>query len=171
MQIIGIVAVDSRMGIGYKNGLLFYNKSEMQHFKRATIGHAVLMGRKTFDSIGKALPNRLNLVLSRGNIQAPKIYTFKDIRKAVIMAYALKHTKLFVIGGSSIYQQTQKYWHELILTRYKAKSVQCDSWFEFDQRNLKLDRAIPSVDGHYNIEYYKRVRNKNGDTLYNASPF
>lgn len=170
MQIIGIVAVDSQMGIGYKNELLFHNKSEMQHFRKTTTGHAILMGRKTFESIGRALPNRLNLVLSRGNIKAPKTYTFKDMRKAVIMAHALRYTKLFVVGGSSIYRQTQKYWHELILTRYKAKGAQCDRWFNFNESDFKLEKVITSVDGHYGIEYYKRVFNKNGDTLYNVPP-
>ena len=69
-----IVAVSSNWGIGYQNQLLFRVKGDMKHFKDLTKSHSVLMGRKTFTSIGKPLPNRTNYILTKQQIHIPNTH-------------------------------------------------------------------------------------------------
>lgn len=121
-----IVAADSNMGIGIKNTLPWKLPEDMAHFKRTTSGHAVIMGRKTFDSIGKALPNRRNIVISRN----PE-WRHEGVECAHTLEQALQLVEgsdAFVIGGTQIYQQALPFADKLIVTEIHRR-FDCDAYF------------------------------------------
>lgn len=116
MKITAIAVMSNNGAIGKDNQLLWHLPKDLQRFKKLTTGHHVLMGRKTFESIGKALPNRTNLVVSRTPFFAPNVQSFTEIHAAVAFAEYCGETELFVIGGAEIYAQTCHLWSNIYLT-------------------------------------------------------
>lgn len=97
-----IVAMDSKRGIGKDNQLLWHISADLKHFKQLTQGHTVIMGRKCFESIGKILPNRRNIICSRNpNFKAPGADIAISLTQAMELAKDDKN--IFIIGGSEIY--------------------------------------------------------------------
>ena len=90
--------------IGKANALAWNIPEDLQHFKRLTTGHPVIMGRLTFESIGRPLPNRVNIVLSRTQLDIPGVHVCKSFQQAIDLAHA-HHQKVFVIGGVRVYEQ------------------------------------------------------------------
>ncbi|HEX3253211.1 MAG TPA: dihydrofolate reductase [Pyrinomonadaceae bacterium] len=103
-MIIGIAAVDRKGAIGKGGKLPWHYAADMKFFRETTTGHAVVMGRKTWLTIGKPLKNRLNIVLSRDSSIEPQesLVVFGDIDSALSFSNSLT-TDLFVIGGAQIY--------------------------------------------------------------------
>jgi dihydrofolate reductase len=104
-MIIGIVAVAENFAIGKDGKLPWHYSSDLKFFKQTTSGNAIVMGRKTFDSIGKALPNRLNIVLSRNSqIAENNVFSAKS-KDEVLSLNQYLNCDLFIIGGASIYAE------------------------------------------------------------------
>lgn len=140
MKVIAIVAVDVNLAIGYNNELLFKSKQDMKHFKETTTGHTVIMGRKTFESIGRALPNRTNIVLSKDKefIKAfnKKSLLVTDSEPSELLKtikQADPNTTVFIIGGAQIYELFKEFTDEVMLT--------------------KLEHEFELADSHYQIPY------------------
>lgn len=126
MKIIAIAATDLAGAIGNDNRLLFNCKTDMQHFYRKTRGNAVLMGRKTFESIGKPLEERTNIILSKSpDFEAKGCIVANDLQSVLSMQFET----LFVIGGAEIYAQTVPLWNELILTVFDEIALKADAYF------------------------------------------
>ena len=104
-MIIGIAAVDRKGAIGKGGKLPWHYSADMKFFRETTTGHAVVMGRKTWLTIGKPLKNRLNIVLSRDSSIEPQesLLVFTDIESVISFSASLT-TDLFVIGGAQIYE-------------------------------------------------------------------
>lgn len=104
MKISLIVAVDEQNGIGKNNQLPWHLPADLKHFKTLTTGHSIIMGRKTFDSIGKALPNRTNIVISRQDDYSAE---GAEVVSSLQHAYDLcqDDNEAFVIGGAQIFEQ------------------------------------------------------------------
>ncbi len=99
-----IVAMARNRAIGKDNRLPWHFPEDMQHFKRRTTGSTVIMGRKTYESIGKPLPNRENFVISRTKREdAPHLRFFDSIESALD---AIQTDDAYIIGGSELYRQT-----------------------------------------------------------------
>ena len=123
-----IVAIARDRGIGYQNKLLVHLPPDLKHFKSITSGHAIIMGQNTFESIGKALPNRENIILSLDkNFKAEACQVFDNLESALEYAKQSEQTKnpehpeAFFIGGASIYQQAMKYADKLYITLIDAQ--------------------------------------------------
>ena len=117
-MIYHVVAVAENSVIGNDNKLPWHFSSDLKFFKNLTTGHTVVMGRKTFDSIGKALPNRENIVISRVAHAPVAGVTF-----VTSAGEALKKAQkgdTFIIGGASIYQETRGFLDGVYLTRIHA---------------------------------------------------
>lgn len=128
-----ILAVDENWGIGKDNEMLFHLKKDLKHFKEITIGNIVIMGRNTYESIGQALPNRENIVLTRNpDYEAKNVKVFNN--PADILFY-IKNSKkeVFVIGGSQIVDIFLPYIDEAIITKIKAKKDADTYLHNFDQ--------------------------------------
>ncbi|HLA95512.1 MAG TPA: dihydrofolate reductase [Pyrinomonadaceae bacterium] len=106
MAIIGIVAIAKNFAIGKDGKLPWHYSADLKHFKETTTGHAVVMGSNTWRSIGKPLPNRLNIVLSRSaQIDTGNDLIFLRSEKEAIDLAAYLKCDLFVIGGSKTYAE------------------------------------------------------------------
>jgi dihydrofolate reductase len=116
-MIIGIAAVDRKGAIGKGGKLPWHYSADMKFFRETTTGHAVVMGRKTWLTIGKPLKNRLNIVLSRDSSIEPQesLVVFSDIESALSFSRSLR-TDLFVIGGAQIYEAFLPHIEKWIIT-------------------------------------------------------
>ena len=111
-----IVAIAQNGTIGDKNSLLWHIKEDMRFFRTTTSGHAVIMGRKTFESLGsKPLPKRTNIVITRQDIVFEGALTAHSLEEAIRMADG--DEEIFVIGGAQIYAEALKVADRLYITR------------------------------------------------------
>jgi len=138
---LALIAAVARNGvIGRDNQLLWRIKSDLQHFRRQTIGRPVLMGRKTFDSIGQPLPARLTIVITRDeSFQAEGVLTASSIDEGVKLAErsasaSINAERVMVAGGGEIYAQTINRAARLFITEVDIE-VEGDAFFP------KIDRA------------------------------
>lgn len=116
-----ISAVSSNGVIGIDNKLPFYYPEDLKHFKQCTINSTVIMGRKTFESIGKPLPNRKNIVITTSNHFLDRypnsvITVYSNLQYAIESEVGQGNNNLWLIGGASIYQEGMKYAEEIHLT-------------------------------------------------------
>ena len=123
-----IVAIAENGTIGDKNSLLWHIKEDMRFFRTTTSGHAVIMGRKTFESLPKgALPNRRNVVLSRSLNALPGAEVFADLASALSTCSA--DEEVYIIGGASIYIQAMPMADRLCLTEIDDITANADAFF------------------------------------------
>ncbi len=126
-EIILIAAMDRNRAIGKNGELPWHLPADLKRFKALTLGQTVLMGRKTFDSIGRVLPGRVNFVLTRDrNWHAEGTEVFFDFKSAL---EACKTAQLWVIGGGEIYAQTLAYAERLEITHVELEVDSGDAWF------------------------------------------
>jgi len=118
MKIILIVA-ESQNGVIGNNGKLPWTlKSDLEHFKKQTQNHTILMGRKCYDSIGRKLPNRTNIILTKNkDLKIDGCEVFTSLENAIEFCKSKNQEKLFIIGGAEIYTQSLKFCDEIIHTR------------------------------------------------------
>ena len=122
-----IVAVAENNVIGYNNALIWHISEDLKYFKRITSGHTIIMGRKTFESIGKPLPNRTNIVISRNAEFKPNdIVVASSLSEAI--SKANPNEECFVIGGGSIYSEAMGLASKLYLTKV-YHSYEGDTFF------------------------------------------
>jgi len=106
MMLTAIAAMSENYTIGKDNQLPWHLPADLKHFKSITVGHPILMGRKTFDSIGKPLPNRMNIIMTRDNeFQADGCHVVSSVDEALDCAKNEQVEEVFVIGGAEIYKQ------------------------------------------------------------------
>ena len=130
-----IVAMGKNREIGADNQLLWYLPKDLKHFKELTSGHPIIMGRKTYESIGKPLPNRTNIVISRKNDWFEEgILIVGSIKEAIKFAKKIDE-KIFIIGGGNIYEQTIDLADQLEITSVDA-TLEADTYFP------KIDEKI-----------------------------
>lgn len=116
-MIASICVVGKNREIGYKNKLLWDIPDDMKHFKNITTGHVVIMGRNTYLSIGKPLPNRFNIVIAQEtDFSAPGCEVVHSISDAINLGKTKTNKDTFIIGGGQIYTQTLPYVEKLYLT-------------------------------------------------------
>lgn len=138
MMLSLIVAMAENRIIGRNNQLPWYLPGDLQYFKRVTMGKPVIMGRKTFESIGRPLPGRANIIVTRNpDYQADNVRVVNDLESARALCAHIGEIdgteEAMVIGGAEIYAQALPQADRLYLTRVHAE-VSGDAWFpEFDE--------------------------------------
>ncbi len=124
MKITLVAALSENGVIGNKEKIPWHIPLELKHFRKLTLGNAILMGRKTFEAIGKTLDERLNIVISNTRkFEGENLITVKNIEEGISVAENLKYQNLFVIGGESVFKQTIDNADELILSFIKGNYV------------------------------------------------
>ncbi|VAW51827.1 Dihydrofolate reductase [hydrothermal vent metagenome] len=133
MMISIIAAMDRNRLIGNKNQLPWHLPADFAHFKSTTMGKPIIMGRKTFESIGKPLPGRANIVLSRNpDIQFEGVTCVNSFENAV--ATVSDAEEIMIIGGSTIYEMLMPKINRMYLT-YVDAEFEGDAWFpEFNKK-------------------------------------
>lgn len=116
ISMISAIAKNNR-AIGKNNALLWHIPEDFEHFKTLTSGHAIIMGENTYKSIGKALPNRTNIVMTLTLDFAPAdCVVVRSIDEALEKARSIEQEEIFICGGASIYRQMITYADRLYLT-------------------------------------------------------
>lgn len=163
-----IIAAIARNGvIGRDNALIWRLKSDLAHFKAATLGKPVVMGRKTFESLGRPLPGRLNIVISRNpTLALPRVVTAPSLEAgmAVARAEALRRQlrEICLIGGADLYRQGLPRADRLVLTHVDA-SPEGDAHFPPIDRSTwtPVSRAAhaagPGDDHAFEVVTYSRT--------------
>ncbi len=157
MTISLIVAVDENNGIGKNNQLPWHLPADLKHFKNLTTGHPIIMGRKTFESIGKALPNRRNIVISR---QAGYTADGADVVSSLQDAFRLCQPaeEVFIIGGAQIFE------HSLVLADVIYLTVihhqfEADTFFpQIDKKEWKEMESISHLPDEKNKYSYTFIK-------------
>lgn len=127
VRVTAIVAMDRNGVIGCDNQLPWHLSTDLQRFKKWTMGHTLVMGRKTYDSIGKPLPGRKTIVLTRNkDLSIPGVQVASDWQGVLELAAAEAH--LFIVGGAEIYRLLLPYCDEVLVTRVLTE-VQGDTYF------------------------------------------
>lgn len=124
-----IAAISEDRGLGKDNRLLFRIPEDMKHFREITKGHVVIMGRKTFESIGRPLPDRTNIVVTRDpEFSAAGCTVLTSLKDAIEYARTLNDPEIFLIGGAQVYQQGIAFAERLYLTVVHA-TPDADAFF------------------------------------------
>lgn len=153
---ISIIAIVGRNNaIGYKNKLLWDIPDDMEHFKKITDKYTVVMGDKTFESIGHALPNRVNVVITRDkNYKANGCKIVYSLDEVLKMSREKKDKEIFIIGGGQIYKLFLPYADKLYLTLVDDKPKNADTFFP-DYSEFK--NVLSEEEKEYNGIKYKFV--------------
>ncbi|GDX55444.1 dihydrofolate reductase [Methylophilaceae bacterium] len=146
-----IVAMSSNRVIGVNNSLPWHLSEDLKHFKTLTTGHTIIMGRKTYESIGKPLPNRRNIVISR-NLNA--FYGGVEVVHSLEDAFstASNDEEVFIIGGSNIYEQSLHLVEHLYITEIK-KSFEGDAFFPEIDKSLWTESARETHTSSDGLEF------------------
>mgnify|MGYP003288763180 FL=1 len=158
-----IVACSENNVIGKDNGLIWRLSNDLKRFKALTTGHAIVMGRKTFESIGRPLPNRRNIILSK-NLEA--MDGCEIMRSADEVQELAKSTdeEFFIIGGGQVYEQFLPFADKLYLTLVHTEAegdtffpaLNRDEWTEVARESFKADEK-----NEFDYEFVDYLRRKN----------
>lgn len=165
MTLSFIVAVSDNNAIGVNNELPWKLPEDLKFFKRTTMGKPVIMGRKTYESLGRPLPGRLNVIISASHFaMLPEgVVKCSSISEAIARAEEEKKDEVFIIGGGKIFEQTMHLADRLYVTRVHANIPSADTFFpDIDHSHWKLVWEEPhnADDKHkydYTFQQYDRI--------------
>ncbi len=140
-----IAAIGKNYELGLNNQLLWHIPNDLKYFKQLTTGKIVVMGRKTYESIGRALPNRENIVLTRQSIKIDNVDVVNDYKKILDLE------DVFIIGGEQIYKLFLPYADNIYLTEI-AENKEADSYFPIFDKSL-YTKEIVKTDSYNDINY------------------
>jgi len=144
--------MDQNRLIGAENGLPWHLPADFKHFKEVTLGKPVLMGRKTFESIGRPLPGRKNIVISRSGFRADGVESVDSIDAGLELVADAE--EVMIIGGANIYEQTISRAEKMYLTHVDA-SCEGDAWFpEINDNDWSvIDQQLVEADEKNNYSF------------------
>jgi dihydrofolate reductase len=153
-----IAAIDKKRGLGKDNKLLFKIPEDLKRFKEITSGHVVIMGRKTYESIGHTLPERTNIVITRDESYVVEggivVHSFE---KALQKGKELEQNEIFIIGGGDIYNQSMDSADKLYLTIVEG-SYDADTFFPEYPEFSNVIFSKQEANGTYTYTFEERVR-------------
>ena len=157
-----IVAISDNNAIGRDNNLLWHISEDLRFFKRTTLGWPVIMGRKTFESIGRALPGRVNILVSRGFSTGEDVAVAGSLEEAFRVAEETNLERCFVIGGGQIYVQAFPMVDSLVVTHVHTVIEGADTFFpqidpevwQVAQRSELFHDEESGYDFEF-VEYYR----------------
>jgi dihydrofolate reductase len=157
-MIIGIAAVSKNNAIGKGGKLPWHYSADMKFFRETTTGHAVVMGRKTWITLGKPLKNRLNIVMSRDSAIEPKesLVVLKDVDSVISLSHSLT-TDLFVIGGAQIYREFLPHIEKWLITEVPVTVEDADAFMPEGYLEGFEQVASKSVDKKLRVVTYKKL--------------
>ena len=148
-----IAAMSLNRVIGAGNRIPWHLPEDFKWFKHITTGHVIVMGRRTFESIGKPLPNRTTIVLSRSQFQHPGVQTIQSLEK---LAPLVAGRQVFICGGAQVYQQVLPLCSDLYLTLVK-RTVEGDTFFPPLEDRFELVEEIRDTPQFKILHYRNRV--------------
>ena len=160
-----IVAVAKNNVIGKDNQLIWHISEDLKRFKKITPGKTIIMGRKTFESLGRILPNRKHVILcndAQMHIDNENVEILKDIKE--LKPYIQSKEEHFIIGGATIYRLLMPYANKMYITHINQE-FEGDVYFpeiDRDEWNIiEREKGIKSEENPYDYEYVTYIRKKN----------
>ena len=161
MNISMIASVGKNNELGKDNNLIWRFKEDLRFFRDVTTGHVIVMGRKTFESLPRMLPNRHHVVITSKDNLNDEIEVFKNIED-FLKKYKDYSDEIFIIGGSSIYKSFLEYSNNLYLTEIDAEDKDADVYFPIFDKSLYNKSYIGEEQEANNIKYrhvlYRRLK-------------
>lgn len=163
-KVVLIAAMAKNRAIGHEGIIPWRLPADLERFAELTRRHSVIMGRITLESIGEALKDRHNIVItSKGAYRADGCTTVGSFEEALVVARTTEKDKIFVIGGAQIYELALPYADEILLTVID-EDFEGDTFFpEFDEAEWELAERVPhkkDAQNPYNFEFLRYVRRK-----------
>ena len=154
MNISLIVVVDEKNGIGKNNQLLCHLPADLKYFKQTTTGHHIVLGRKTYESVGKPLPNRTNIVITRSAKNIDGCIIKESIEDAIAFAKANNENELFITGGGTVYDLTLQLADKIYITQVHH-TFDADTFFpHFDKQDwLEVKNEFHKADEKNMYDY------------------
>ncbi|HEY0488765.1 MAG TPA: dihydrofolate reductase [Telluria sp.] len=158
-QLTIVVAIDAQRGIGVNNTLPWHLPEDLAHFKRVTLGHPIIMGRKTFDSIGRALPGRRNIVITRNpDWRHDGVEAVTSLPAAIAL---VGDEPASIIGGAQIFNESLPLADRMIVTEIEH-TFECDTFFPEPAPGAWIEtsrQTMHSEAGGFDFSYvtYQRV--------------
>jgi dihydrofolate reductase len=154
-----VVIVDQKNGIGKNNQLLCHMPADLKHFKQLTVGHPVIMGRKTYDSMGKPLPNRRNIVITKQELEIDGCEVVHSVEEALELCTT--EQLISIIGGATIFEQSMDLVDTVHLTcihhTFEADTffpkIDAELWVITEREDYEADEKNPYP---YSFITYKR---------------
>ena len=157
-----IVAIADNNAIGKDNALLWHISEDLKFFKRNTLGFPVIMGRKTFESIGRPLPGRVNIVLSRSFATGLEVEVVSTLEEAYGVAEETNLERCFVMGGGQIYAQAMNDADRLIVTHVHTVIEDADTFFPVIDPGVwkvaQRSEMLHDEETGYDFEFVEYVR-------------
>ena len=168
MKIIShLVAVSNDLVIGVDNDLPWNLKDDLAHFKKYTLNKTIIMGRKTFESIGRPLPNRINYVISRTVKEIDGAHVFDNLETAMLAAEKHNHemgivNEIVIIGGGYLFKETLPVMNKLVITKVDCNvlgdiyypKVEMENWKLVNSKSYKKNS---DNDYDFKIEEYEKL--------------
>ena len=140
-----VVAIAKNNAIGKNNQLLWHLPKDLKHFKEITSGHTIIMGRKTYESVGKPLPNRRNIIITRQNITIDGCEVVNSIDEALKLCAG--EDEVFIVGGAEIYKQaislTDRIYLTIVHQEFEGDTyfpeIKGDAWKETEREDHETD--------------------------------
>ena len=159
-----IVAVAKNNVIGKDNKLIWHIPADLKHFKEITSGHTIIMGRKTFESLGRVLPNRKHVILCNDmelNIENENVEVLEDV--SMVKKYADDEGENFVIGGATIYRLLMPYADKLYITHINQEFDGDVTFPEINKDEWKVvsrEKGVTDEQNPYDYEFvnYERIK-------------
>jgi len=141
-----IAAIGKNNELGKNNGLIWHIPEDLKYFKSVTTGNIIVMGMKTFESIGGPLPNRHNIVITRSKKPIEGVEICNNPND-IIDNYYDNDNKIYIIGGESIYRLFYDYANEMHLTEIDLEDKNADVYFPtFDKNDWNIEEIINNMD-------------------------
>ncbi len=155
ISMIAVIGKNNELGLN--NKLLWHLPNDLKFFKKVTLNHTVIMGKNTYLSIGRKLPNRVNIVLST-TLTSNEVIVCKNLNEA--LKYIKDDEEVFIIGGEKVYELFLPYADNLYLTEVD-KNAEADAYFPFFDKTLYERRVLDkNNDGDINYEHALYVRRR-----------
>lgn len=155
-----IAAIDENNALGYQNQLLCHLPADLKYFKKSTLNKAIIMGRKTFESIGYPLPQRLNIVVTSKSMIHQDVLIASSLDEAI--NYCKDYPEIMIIGGAKIFKEALSFANKLYLTIIHNKFEKADVyfpdldetiWFKTEINHYKKDEK-----NQYDLTFYEYSR-------------
>ena len=161
MTITVLAAVGANLVIGREGNMPWHLSEDLAHFKATTMGHVMVMCRKTYDSIGRALPGRRTIVITRqAGWHAPSVEVAHSLPEALALAGP---ADVFVVGGSDVYRQAMPFADQMLLTEID-QSPEGDAFFPAFSTEDWLETSRETHDGFAFVTYERTLRSRRART-------
>jgi dihydrofolate reductase len=157
-----LVAFDENRVIGKSNALIWHLPADLKRFKALTTGHVIIMGRKTYESIGRPLPNRTTVVISRQqDLQIDGVILAHSVEEAILKAKSITRDDIFIVGGAEIYSLSLPLADEILVTQLHD-IFEGDAYFPAIASDLwevvETERGVTDEQNAYQFSYltYRR---------------